>query len=193
MRRETQALEASRRLNSPRAQIWDATTVETAVRCHDRMVASIEAKWGSLERLISIVQPETGARFRSAEIRRDDALLTGTEDEIIKRVNVAWKGMMALDEEAERLGHATVHLDRFWSCSDAKGNRYVIVQNDEDTVAASKDERFKGARCVSTEEIMRVLGSASLIEALKVKDVFPEATITSIAQRDVDLDDEIPF
>ena len=165
--------------NHPREEVTgDAfEAVQKALAPLDRIAAALERKWGGVDRLASLVEPELAAKFGSAQDKLNLAIRMNEPDEVAKRASVMLRGWQALDKAATEAGAAKLVP----SCIGARhnGQSYVIVTDESDYEKAC--ELYAHESCV--------VSVAELLEAYKiikyriagVKEAFKGARLISVA------------
>lgn len=170
-----------RRLHPNRepANPWQPTPVEAAIMAHDRAMTEVERRWG-VETLQDLVSPETAAKFASACCRRDEAIQSDEQDQIIHRLNVVVKGLAAMEREAEAMGIKPLDAGEVWPASDESGGQWLFCATEAAARQAGKDPRWKGYAIWSMPEVMRVLSENGLEAVLAIKRTFGEAVVTKV-------------
>jgi len=161
--------------------------IHHATKPLDKIATDMERKWG-VDRLPSLVSPETAAKFGSAKARLDASLDGSNVDEAVKRLSVMVRAWKALDEEAER-NHEPLVAD-VWTVIDDCGEMRTIARS---TADATKYIREGGkGKVYSTQEVVRILDSWEKQNDLTnvIKAEFPGSEIVSIKET---LDDELDF
>jgi hypothetical protein len=191
---EPQAAKAARRFPDQPATILNPTPVEAAARVHDKATMIMDAKWGT-DVLLTLVAPDLAAKFTRAACRRDAAIESGTEEEIIEALKNVVRGLKVMDEAAVADGRVPLKIDRSWAARADNGQAFLFVQSEEDTRSAARSGRFEGYQIWSLPEVMRVLQQNSLTAVLAAKAAFPEATVATPTKPPVDWleGDGLPF
>jgi len=144
--------------HQPREEITgDAfEAVQKALAPLDRLASSLERKWGGVNRLASLVEPELAAKFGSAQDKLNLAIRMNDPDEVAKRASVMVRGWQALDKAATEAGAAKLVP----SCIGARhnGQSYIIVTDETDYEKAC--ELYGSQSCV--------VSVAELLEAYKI-------------------------
>jgi hypothetical protein len=189
-----QAAKAARRFPDQPANVLNPSPVAAAARVHDKATMIMDAKWGT-DVLPTLVAPDLAAKFTRAACRRDAAIESGTEDEIIAALHNVVRGLKAMDEAAVADGRVPLKIDRSWAARADNGQAFLFVQSEEDTRSAARSGRFEGYQIWSLPEVIRILQQNSLTAVLAAKAAFPEATVATPTKPPVDWleGDGIPF
>jgi hypothetical protein len=103
----------------------------------DRLAAAMEATWG-VDRLISLVTPQTAARFASARRKLDLAIRGKSVDDASAKAAVLMRGWTALDAEARALGHNPDAIDVWCIRHPVSEKAYAITRHAQDVGAARR-------------------------------------------------------
>lgn len=130
--------------------------VQKALAPLDRIAQAMERKWGSAERLASLVSPEMAAKFGSAQDKLNLAVRMNDPEQVAAKASVLIRGWQALDKAATEAGAAKLVP----SCIGARhnGQAYVIVTDESDYERAC--ELYGHESCV--------VSVAELLEAYKI-------------------------
>jgi hypothetical protein len=139
----------------------------------------MELVWGG--NLQNHVAPELKAKFEAQQQKLDDAIASGDDETISKRVSAMARAWRALDAAARADGIKPAD-EAMWIGKRRDGQLVCIY-----TSAVSFGELPDHMPRFYIDEVVNMIPSA----ALKAKDLWPSATIEGINKRD--LDDEIPF
>ena len=98
-------------LETAPADLYEA--IHCALRPYERAEAETARKWGSVARLVSLVQPELAARFGAALDKMLGAVRRNEIHNAVDRVAVCIRGLDALDKAADQslvlpVGHVGV-------------------------------------------------------------------------------------
>lgn len=144
--------------SQPREALTDDAfeAVQKALAPLDRIAQAMERKWGSAERLASLVSPEMAAKFGSAQDKLNLAIRINDPEAVPAKVAVMIRGWQALDKAATEAGAAKLVP----SCIGARhnGQAYVIVTDESDYERAC--ELYGHESCV--------VSVAELLEAYKI-------------------------
>lgn len=192
------------RLMSPAVSATDAAW-RAAVATVDKACIDVEARWGSLARLLRSSSPDTAAKMASAwhkfEVAMEEArqAVPCTMDhvtEIAKRGAVVARGLKVAESEAILAG-AKPLPSRWLAYDEATGNeasRHLIVVATDDEAAAARKE-WPASLVMSCRE---VLALADMDRVSNVKALFPSAVVKEVRKPEPsalskELNDEIPF
>lgn len=158
----------------------------------DRAARAMEVVWG-IDRLPSLVSPQTAARFGAAIALMNEAINAGDTDRTAAAAENCIKGLTALDAEARRLGHQPAMPD-VWQYTH-EGKTYGIIRDAADwpPVAAAHPDLI----LVSLLEVANAVAAyrSSTVMAA-VHQAFPGAVVAASRPRtelEESLNDEIPF
>lgn len=170
-------------------------------RCHaaiaplDRLAETMDRKWG-VDRLCSLVSPDTASRYGSALGRLNDALRATDAEQVVHVAKVCMRGLQAMDQEAEAAGaQKPVVLAE----AEIDGFHFAII-GDVGDWAPILEER-PGMRVYSLREIANAVKQIHGIAIIdKIKTTFPGSEIKGPVNRKKLLagfyeggGDEIPF
>jgi hypothetical protein len=180
-----------------------------ALRPLDEIAMKMENKWGK-DRLETLVTPETASKFRAVFERLNLAIDEGDGTKVAREAGILYRGWIALDEEASRLGQPTLPIT-VWSYTGERGE-YLIGFTEEDRAGTLEHvDKEQAPRVLSIEMLIRIYESSRLELVREVLEHFPKAKITDIkpheekapdtgaglelfeTPRAKGLDDEIPF
>jgi hypothetical protein len=86
-------------LETAPADLYEA--IHCALRPYERAEAETARKWGSVARLVSLVEPHLAARFGSALDKMLGAVRRNEADVVADKVSVCIRGLAALDKAAD--------------------------------------------------------------------------------------------
>lgn len=188
---------------TPTDAAWRAATATV-----DKAVVDIEARWGSMARLLRSSSPETAAKMASAwnklEVAMEDArqavpCTMQHVTEVAHRASVVARGLAIAEAEAKLAGASP--LPSTWLAYDeATGNeasRHLIIVATDDEAAAARRE-WPASIVVSAREVLALL---DMDRVTAIKAMFPDATVTTVRSKadaishasSKMLDDAIPF
>jgi hypothetical protein len=163
----------------------------------DRVASEMERKWG-VERLPTLVSPETASKFGSAKGKLDLALDMRIVSEVSHRAGVLIRGWYALDAEATAAGHEPMSADAWtWMSADGVPHAICFDRAARNHVTDAYQASGEKLRAYSLEEIARIVkwfDERSI--ASEVKEAFPGGEITGIGKASVpaaDFDDALPI
>lgn len=163
-----------------------------AVKPFDQAMREMERKWG-INRLPSLVGPETAAKWGSAFQKLQDAIDARDADECAARAAVCVRGLQAMDAEAEAAGKQQTPTGAL--TGDVEGFRFVIVPDHR--CWPQYQDQFPGHVMLTLQQIGTVmkdhLDNGPVMQA--VREHFPDAKVKQVTpmERSAFLDDEIPF
>lgn len=193
------------RIMSPAVSPTDAAW-RAAVATVDKAVVDIEARWGSMARLLRSCTPETAARMASAWHKFELALEEARQavpctmhhvTEVAKRGAVVARGLKVAEDDAKANGVSPLP-SRWLAYDEATGNeasRHLIVVATDDEAAAARKE-WPASLVMSCRE---VLALADMDRVSNVKALFPDATVKVVRSQlepsglSKELQDAIPF
>ena len=161
-----------------------------ALRPLDKIAADLESLWG-VDRLVSLVSPETAARFGAAKAKLDQAIEAEDPELVTRKATVLWRGWAAMAEEATAAGHKPLEVEA-WAWESEGGTAFTVCRSSTHAHALVKRGDI-GGRIYSLEEMCRIVEAVDkpgLIGA--VKDAFPDSTVRRVRPAE-DPDDEVPF
>jgi hypothetical protein len=161
-----------------------------ALRPLDKIAANLETKWG-VDRLPSLVSPDTAAKFGTAKAKLDQAIEAEDPELVTRKATVLWRGWAAMAEEATAAGHKPLEVEA-WAWESEGGTAFTVCRSSTHAHALVKRGDI-GGRIYSLEEICRIVEAVDkpgLIGA--VKDAFPDSTVRRVRPVE-DPDDDIPF
>jgi hypothetical protein len=86
-------------LEAAPADLYEA--IHCALRPYERAEAETARRWGSVNRLVSLVEPHLAARFGSALDKMLGAVRRNEADVVADKVSVCIRGLAALDKAAD--------------------------------------------------------------------------------------------
>lgn len=164
---------------------------QMAVQPFDRRVTEIERKWGSIERLVSMTDPDLAERFGRALFNFNEAIRLGVPETVSQKASVLLRGIEAAEKNALDRG-AEPNDEDVWSVN-VDGTVHVVCHRTRDVSVTAR--RFPDSRVWSLEELIRAAQHEPLgVFADAVKAHFPGAVM---AEAKPPLDwkrgDELPF
>ena len=170
-----------------------AEGVHASIKPLDRIATEMEIKWGC-DRLVSLVSPQTAAKFGAAKAKLDAAIESNVAADVAKTAGVMSRGWAALDAEATKGGHKPLE-PHIWSHTTAAGFRFAVAQGNADALKAlNMDPDLEGVAVYSLDEIGRLLESKSMSLVNAAKERFPGATVKSVRRPPAgDMVDELPW
>lgn len=193
------------RIMSPAASATDAAW-RAAVATVDKACIDVEARWGSIARLLRSASPDTASKMASAwhkfEVAMEEArqAVPCTMDhvtEVAKRGAVVARGLKVAEDEAKLAGISPLP-SRWLAYDEATGNeasRHMIVVATDDEAAAARKE-WPASIVVSCREVLALL---DIDRVSNVKALFPDAVVKEVRVKpepsalSKELQDEIPF
>ena len=164
------------------------TAIHMAIKPLDKAAHRAELTWGA-DRLPSLVEPATAAKFGSAKAKLDQAIINNDEDEVIRRASVLIRGYERMNEEAKENGYSPLKPS-IWSHTTTEGFKFAVAQGNADAIKAIRtDPALEGVAVYSLDEIGRILENQSLALVNSIKNVFPDSKVTTFEP----LNDEVPF
>ena len=166
-----------------------AEGIAHALRPLDKVATEMEERWG-VDRLATLVTPDTASRFGTAKAKLDSAIKNNDAGEVAKRASVMIRGWQAMDAEATDAG-ATWSDPQAWVWVDDADVPHAFGKGTAE--AARYLSGHPGVSVWTMAEIVRVAASfsekqRSLIAAVKKE--FPGASVRSAGPVP---DDDIPF
>jgi hypothetical protein len=170
-----------------------AEGIHHSIKPLDRIATEMEIKWGC-DRLVSLVAPQTAAKFGSAKAKLDAAIELNVAAEVAKTASVMMRGWAALDAEATKGGHRPLEPN-IWSHTTEAGFRFAVAQGNADAIKALKThDDLEGVHVYSLDEIGRLLESAAMSLVNATKERFPGATVKAVRTPLPDgMNDEVPW
>lgn len=163
-----------------------------AVKPFDEAMRAAERKWG-INRLPSLVSPETAKKWGSAFQKMQDAIEARDADECAVRAAVCVRGLAAMDAEAESAGKQTLPSGAL--AGDVEGFRFVVLPDHR--CWPQYQDQFPGHVMLTLQQIGIVMrdhleNGPVVAEARKH---FPAAKVKAVRplERSEFLDDEIPW
>ena len=147
---------------------------QAAIDGADHAAIEMENKWGA-GRLRLLVETELRERFDKQRFRLNAAIWHGDLAELQMEAQRMVNAWMALDRAAEAAGAFTL-APGIWEVTLDDGTVAAIVRTPED--AADISGRGRQMVVYTLEEIAVILGNYR--EVVKVKDIFPGATVEQI-------------
>jgi hypothetical protein len=165
-----------------------------AIGPFDRMAIAMDRKWG-IDRLPTLVSPETAAKYGSAVAKLNAALEAHDPKEAVARAGVCVRGMQVMDAEAEAAGHQPAAGD-FWE-AEADGFKFGILA-DASQWQAAREKRPDLIFFSLREVALAMKARCETAPVAEVKETFPGAEISGINPRqrtplEEKLEDEIPW
>lgn len=159
----------------------------------DRVAGEMAAIWG-IDRLPSLVSPETAAKYGRAAAYLNECLNEGDAAKVASAAANCVKGMQAMDAEARRLGHTPAPPDA-WVWAEGS-TRFVVIRDESRWPQA--EAAHPGLRIVTLRQVANALElyDKAMPAIEKVQAAFPGATVTAIRERtalEEELDDQLPF
>ena len=166
-----------------------AEGIANALRPLDRVATEMDERWG-VDRLATLVSPDTASRFGSAKAKLDTAIRDNDAAAVAKRASVMIRGWQAMDAEATAAG-AVWSDPQAWVWVDDRDKPHAFVRDTAE--AARYGKANPGVTVWTMAEVVRVAASFSekqrqLIAAVKAE--FPGAAVRSAGPVP---DDDIPF
>ncbi len=167
--------------------------VSLAIKPLDLVAVQMEAKWGAGV-LPQLVSPDMAAKFRRAQDRLDEAILTNDYDTIKGRADALIRGWQAMDLEATKNGHDQDNIPvKLVTCAD--GVKYAFC---EDRITASRwvaKHPSMASATLTFEDIANVLQAYSVAYSKPGNDKAGYFTGPQAIKGDYSpiLIDEIPF
>ena len=170
-----------------------AEGIHHSIKPLDRIATEMEIKWGC-DRLVSLVSPQTAAKFGSAKAKLDAAIESNVAPDVARTAGVMMRGWTALDAEATKGGHRPLQPN-IWCHTTEAGFKFAVAQGNPDALKAIiTHPELEGVAVYSLDEIGRLLESASMSLVNAAKDRFPGATVKSVRMPPAgEMVDEVPF
>lgn len=154
----------------------------------DTAARNMERRWG-VNRLEGLVSPETAARYGSAIGKLNAAMEANDRADVVDRVGVCVRGLLAMDREATAAGHQPIPPAAQEIEVDGKLCAVLWDGNQWPVYAALRP----GVRTYTPLEVANALAAYGATVAA-VKDLWPGAEVKAVrsplAQA---LNDDIPF
>jgi hypothetical protein len=156
----------------------------------DRKAVDAERVWGSVDRLLTLVSPETARKFRTVQSRLNAAIEGGDEFAVDAEVAILMRGYDALVREAVANGHAPLDSSRVWVIEEG-ATLFVVGMTDFDAHAAAAHlDHFKRTpedkpRVYSIDELIRLaLFCVPEVNGTldKIKERFPGAMVVRASE-----------
>ena len=167
-----------------------AEGIANALRPLDRVATEMDERWG-VDRLATLVSPDTASRFGSAKAKLDTAIKDNNDAAAVaKRASVMIRGWQAMDAEATAAG-AVWSDPQAWVWVDDRDKPHAFVRDTAE--AARYGKANPGVTVWTMAEVVRVAASFSEKQAdwiANVKDKFPGAAVQRVGPVP---DDDIPF
>lgn len=152
----------------------------------DRLALDMDRKWG-IDMLPELVSAETAMKYGSAMTKLNLALRENDPAMVRERAEIAMRGLVAMDKEAQSLGAQRASTD-VWEV-DVDGEVYGIMR-DGRSWQTVKEQR-PDLELVTLREVGIALQYWHQNRMVKsVKETFPDADFITTNKS---LDDEIPF
>jgi hypothetical protein len=170
-----------------------ADGIHHSVKPLDRIATEMEIKWGC-DRLVSLVSPQTAAKFGAAKAKLDAAIELNVAADVAKTAGVMMRGWTALDAEATKGGHRPLE-PHIWSHTTDAGFKFAVAQGNADALKAIITQPdLEGVAVYSLDEIGRLLESDSMALVNAAKERFPGATVKAVKTPLPDeMNDEVPW
>ena len=170
---------------------WENDLMAGAIKPLDATALEMETKWGS-DRLQELVKPETAAKFEAAKAKLDVAIMDNDVQLVIKRAGILQRGWVAMDKEAQELGHKPAPPDVWFCHAPAEDGcdefKIAIAKNGADASMLDVD-----VPVFTLQEVARIIRAwRGQMFAHDVKKLFPNAEVAKIDGEDI-FNDEIPF
>jgi len=152
----------------------------------DRLALDMDRKWG-IDMLPELVSPETAMKYGSAMSKLNAAIRDNDPAMVRERAEIAMRGLVAMDKEAEASGAQRASTD-VWEV-DVDGEVYGIMR-DGRSWQTVKEQR-PDLELVTLREVGIALQYWHKNRMVRsVKETFPDADFITTNKS---LDDEIPF
>jgi hypothetical protein len=170
-----------------------AEGIHASIKPLDRIATEMEIKWGC-DRLVSLVAPQTAAKFGSAKAKLDAAIESNVAVDVARTASVMMRGWAALDAEATKGGHRPLE-PHIWCHTTAAGFKFAVAQGNADALKAlNMDPDMEGVAVYSLDEIGRLLESKSMLLVNATKERFPGAAVKAVKMpRAGEMVDELPW
>jgi len=158
-----------------------------AIAPFDRVAREMENTWG-VDRLVSLVSPETAQKYGSALAKLNAAIAEEKPEDCAARAAVCIRGMKVMDEEARAAGHKPL-TPTYWQVRH--GDRTFVLARDVNEWPLIRDE-LPGVPIYSIHEVAVALAKQAHVVEVAAAD-HPPAEVVRISPRNDSLDDPIPF
>jgi hypothetical protein len=165
--------------------------VDHAIAPFDRVAREMDATWG-IDRLPSLVSPETAAKYGRTIASLNEAIEAADEFRAADRAQACIRGMAAMDAEARAAGH-TPPSSGVLVCDDGEAPWGLLPDH---TLWKQATEEYPGMRIYTLRELGVLIKAAEdgYPGLADVRDAIPGVEIKRMAQgKRENLDDEIPF
>ena len=137
----------------------DKYVIQTYIDWLDEEVRRVEAVWGPLPLLASLVPPDLAVKWHAQIAKLNAAIREADAAKVYDLVSGTVRGLAAMDAAASAAGHKMRGVGVWDAVHPETGRRYRICVNNNDAVlAAEKDV------CVYTlAEVVRLLEAAQLV------------------------------
>ena len=170
---------------------WEYDQINGALKPLDALSNELEISWG-VDKLITLVSPETAAKFEAAKQKLNVAILDHNVEEVIRRSGVLMRGYKALETEALAAGYKPLPPD-LWHChaeKDADNQEFSLVIAKDASAATLAQTDLPVYTVAEIARIVRAWNGQLLIHA--AKKVFPDAELVKLTGDDM-FDDDVPF
>lgn len=134
----------------------------------DRLAMKMDTKWG-VDRLMSLVSPDTAAKYGSALGRLNEAIATFDPDQCAHMAAVCMRGLAAMDREATEAGAEKPHVLAEY---EHDGFHFAIIEDAGDWKPILEER--PGLRVVTLREVAIALQATQTDPTVSaVKDAFP--------------------
>jgi len=170
----------------------DLDAIHHALKPLDLIASKMEMKWG-YDRLPSLVDPDTAAKFGSAKAKLDAAIETGVVADVVKRSKIMIKGWQALNGEAVK-NAATEVSSLIWTHRTEDGLKVAVARSYADIKAGLEVmPELKSYPTYTLDEIARLVSADRMNLVNSLKKEMPTCQIIKVQEKYTDLDGEIPF
>jgi hypothetical protein len=114
----------------------------------------MESAWG-VDRLPSLVSPDTAARFGVAKAKLDQAIEAEDPQQVVRKAAVLMRGWAAMAEEAIAAGYKPLEVEA-WAWESEGGTAFTVARSNTHAHALVKRGDI-GGRIYSLEEICRIV------------------------------------
>ena len=163
----------------------------------DHVAIGMEQKWGA-DRLRLLVSPELREKFDRQRYLLNQAIWSGTLEDVRVACERMIKAWQALDRIAEQSGQAVLN-PLVWEIALEGGKTLALVRTNSDANHVRRDGR--AMTVWSLEEVAHMIEAEAFVQLIKIE--FAGARVTKVRQTitdplrgmesDTALDDEIPF
>ena len=158
-----------------------------ALRPLDGTASEMESTWG-VDRLPSLVSPETAAKFGAAKAKLDQAIEAEDSQQVVRKATVLMRGWAAMAEEAIAAGHKPLEVEA-WAWESEGGNAFMVCKSNAHAHALVERGDI-GGRIYSLEEVCRIVEAVDKPGLIGgVKDVFPDSTVSRVRPADEEMRD----